>query len=776
MFKAAILLSYQYNMTIETRYLGWEIDTTTGVVIDTLDTACRDLTASNVVGIVGPSLSREAQLIAPLGDKIGIPVISYSATDSGLSNRTVYPNFYRTVPSDGIAALALTKLFNRFNWTSCVIIYQNDAFGSSGANMIVSIFNTSGISVKQMILFDINTLTIQGDLGPILSNTATRIIILWAQSAYSTMILQSALEDSVVGPYFTWILSSDVSLSSFNQTLQQNLIGMLQIEPATAIYVNELINQTLLNAAANLWQQYEPSTFPGTANITNYALFTFDATWALIQALQAMCSSTINNSSSCLSLNQSSYCFDHRLVQSTALINSMNSINFLGVTGPIQFTANTTDRVNVWPGNSSTQPTDKPILRGVTLRISVIESVPFTIVDYVANGSSNSTLQLSGYIIDLIKALQKSLGFVPTITLANSNKTYDQLVLGVRNGAYDMLVGDVTITSTRRESVDFSKSIFDNSLRIIMKKNPTASVKLFAFMRPFSVGLWLLALAAVCFSGFLFCLIERQENEELRERPLFSQYIMSLWYSFCNIVGCGAGYDACTAPGRLFTGGLYILSVILVATFTANLASFLTIEKTQNSITGIDDIKNGKIPFNRIGIHVGTASEDFYLSEVSKGIRNYYQLKSTQQMYNYLLSDTIDAGFIDSGIGDYITNNVYCNLTLVGQVFDISAFGIVIPQQWIYAQDLDVAILALREASVLDNLQQQWFEMQECPTVTQPENSIGINEICGVFLIFAVICVLTLLFYAWKKREDIKIYLLPLIRRKDIPPKDIPLE
>ena len=44
-----------------------------------------------------------------------------------------------------------------------------------------------------------------------------------------------------------------------------------------------------------------------------------------------------------------------------------------------------------------------------------------------------------------------------------------------------------------------------------------------------------------------------------------------------------------TATGRLLTTGLYVLSIILVlvATYTANVASHLTLLKSHNIISGI---------------------------------------------------------------------------------------------------------------------------------------------------------------------------------------------
>ncbi len=123
-----------------------------------------------------------------------------------------------------------------------------------------------------------------------------------------------------------------------------------------------------------------------------------------------------------------------------------------------------------------------------------------------------------------------------------------------------------------------------------------------------------------------------------------------------------------------------------MASYTANLASDLTISKSQDSISGLDDVKSGKVSFNRIGIRVGSASETFYFREVSEGRRNYYPLKNKQETYDCLLNDTIDLSFMDIGVAEYLINNVYCNLTFVGGEFNKGIMNIVTPKQWLYGQ------------------------------------------------------------------------------------------
>ncbi|CAF5078501.1 unnamed protein product, partial [Rotaria sp. Silwood1] len=136
MFKAAVILSQQYNITIEGQFIGWNVALTGGRAINAMSSTCQAASTSNIVGIVGPAYSRESPIIADFGERVGIPVISYAATDPELSDRNAYPAFYRTVPSDNAAATAIVKLFIRFNWTSCILIYQNDAYGSNGAKIL----------------------------------------------------------------------------------------------------------------------------------------------------------------------------------------------------------------------------------------------------------------------------------------------------------------------------------------------------------------------------------------------------------------------------------------------------------------------------------------------------------------------------------------------------------------------------------------------------------------------------------------------------------------
>lgn len=802
MFKAAVILSHEYNITVAGQLVGWQTVITTGDVIDTLSRTCAAVSTGNIISLIGPVLSSEAYVIAAFADKIGIPTISYAATDPDLSDRDKYPAFYRVVPSDDVAAIALTQLFLKYNWTTCTIIYQNDVFGLSALKAITEAFNQNGLKVSRTILFDISRLEIQGDLKMGVTDTPSRIVILWAHPVYASMIVQSALDLDVLGPRFTWILSTNIPLRLFNRTFNKNLIGMLTIEPTVGNVVSKPVNKSLLYAAYRVWQQYEPESFPGAANVNNYALFAFDATWTVLQSLSKLCPTVEIRNSSCISIVNSSFCFNSRFGNANALFNNIMDTEFLGVSGQIQFNPNITYRINstyylvqnvqlssnildyvpvlswsgsdkwieiqqsnamVWPGSTTDIPTGIAKLTNVTLRIGVIESIPFTAVSSITDENGVVTPTLVGYAPDIISLLQARMGFIPNIVVVPLNVSYFGLVQAVANGVYDIVVADVTVTSGRREIAGFSTPIFDNSLRIIMRKKQPPSIDFTAYFGPFSINLWMALLSASIFAALLICVLERPENEELKDRSIASAITMSWWYSIGTIMGYGADFHVATAAGRLLTVGLYLLSLVLVASYTANLASDLTISKSKNIITSIDDIKNGKVPFNRVGIRVGTAAEAYYLREISQGIKNYYPLKDRPEMYDSLLKNIIDVSFMDSGTAEYVTNNIFCNLTLVLADFDKSSLAIVIPKNWLYQKDLDVNILALREQGIIDDLQKKWFLTSSCPDSSDSSTGLAIEQMSGLFLTFAIIGVLSLILFAWTNRFKVKDYVLRLI-------------
>ena len=56
--------------------------------------------------------------------------ISSASTSVLLSDKSLYPTFYRTIPSDNMQSKAIAILCKYFNWTRIGILNNNDIFGT----------------------------------------------------------------------------------------------------------------------------------------------------------------------------------------------------------------------------------------------------------------------------------------------------------------------------------------------------------------------------------------------------------------------------------------------------------------------------------------------------------------------------------------------------------------------------------------------------------------------------------------------------------------------
>ena len=116
-----------------------------------------------------------------------------------------------------------------------------------------------------------------------------------------------------------------------NQTLSP-LEGLLTLIPMEVGSGNNddnslNINKTLYRDALIAWlnSSEDQEVYPHHDKISSFAMFAFDATWTLIQALNK---TSFNGQSSIPSFNSSSYCFNSSLENSILYYKYLNETDF----------------------------------------------------------------------------------------------------------------------------------------------------------------------------------------------------------------------------------------------------------------------------------------------------------------------------------------------------------------------------------------------------------------------------------------------------------------
>ncbi|KAF2357748.1 Receptor ligand binding region [Trinorchestia longiramus] len=91
-----------------------------------------------VVGVIGGQKSSVSVQMANVFKLFEIPQVSYISTAASLSQRTLYPYFLRTVPSDNDQAEVILHVLRTFKWTYASLVYSADEYGKSGQRELLT--------------------------------------------------------------------------------------------------------------------------------------------------------------------------------------------------------------------------------------------------------------------------------------------------------------------------------------------------------------------------------------------------------------------------------------------------------------------------------------------------------------------------------------------------------------------------------------------------------------------------------------------------------------
>ncbi|XP_075061872.1 extracellular calcium-sensing receptor-like [Mixophyes fleayi] len=89
-----------------------------------------------LAAVLGASISTHSISIAQILGLSRLPQISYYSTSSLLSDRTQFPSFFRTVPSDAFQSHGLARLILHFRWSWVGLLAADNDYGQLGIQLV----------------------------------------------------------------------------------------------------------------------------------------------------------------------------------------------------------------------------------------------------------------------------------------------------------------------------------------------------------------------------------------------------------------------------------------------------------------------------------------------------------------------------------------------------------------------------------------------------------------------------------------------------------------
>ncbi|KAK3099144.1 hypothetical protein FSP39_000121, partial [Pinctada imbricata] len=400
-----------------------------------------------------------------------------------------------------------------------------------------------------------------------------------------------------------------------------------------------------------------------------------------------------------------------------------------------------------------------PLQGRVISAVMILES-PFTMLK---SGHENRTGndKYEGYCVDLLSEVANKLNFKYQIYLVHDRKFGSRQKNGEWNGIIgELLVGNATmsvaplsINAERESAVDFTKPFMTRYISVLMKVPETES-SYFEFLYPLSVQVYVFTLIAFMVVGIVLYLLEKYGITRGKINSVIS-FQESLWFVFGSLLQGSTDAAPMTTPGRILTSAWWFFVLILVSSYTANLAAFLTVKKINTPIKTVMDLSSqSKVKFGTVKnsavtlFFTRTEIESFRLMgeqmlEVDPGS----MVETSEQGFRKVNEEKY-AFFWDSTVNRYMTTK-NCNLVEIGPPFGPRGFGIGTPPGATYLEGLSMAILQLSDTGVLNMLENKWWGPKDCPShldsSADDANELQIDKLAGIFfvlsggIIFAVI-------------------------------------
>eukprot|EP00090_Calanus_glacialis_P018797 TRINITY_DN29121_c0_g1_i1.p1 TRINITY_DN29121_c0_g1~~TRINITY_DN29121_c0_g1_i1.p1 ORF type:complete len:1142 (-),score=246.94 TRINITY_DN29121_c0_g1_i1:120-3545(-) len=724
-----------------------------------------------------------------------IPVLGISSRDSAFSDKNIHVSFLRTVPPYSHQADVWVELLKHFQYRQLVFIHASDTDGRS----LLGRFQTKTqdldaddqeVKVEKVEEFEPGQESYTEVLKS-LRDCQARVYFLYATKKDAEKIFAEAAAQNMTGQGYAWIVTEQALQSS---NIPDGALG-LQLTSSTdeKAHIHDSLH-ILACAIAKLYENEEdveeaPSNCNSSGSIweTGKKLFnyireqTFEGRTGRV-AFDAM-GDRLFAEYKVVNIQRGTRGADPEHVV-------VGNYSFSNVTHNMLLQVE--DNSIIWPGGSRVKPSG--VMIPTHLKVLTIVERPFIYIrnktfgvpceedkpnegweecpEYVFH--TNNTLIsppvggsycCRGYCMDLLQHLRQTCNFTYSLYvsldsdyggLERNNDTGKQewtgLIGELVGERADLIVAPLTINPERAQVMEFSKPFKYQGITILQKRQPRAS-QLVSFLQPFKYTLWILVLVSVKVIALCLYLLDRfspfgrynVEPKEMKEEESLN-LTSAIWFAWGVLLNSGIGEGTPRSFSARVLGMVWAgFAMIIVASYTANLAAFLVLDKPQTSLTGINDPRLRNPVENFTYATVKGSSVDMYFRRQVELSNMYRTMEGTHYKTPELAIDAILNGSLKAFIWDSSRLEFEaarkCDLITAGELFGRSGYGVGLQKNSPWADKITLAILDYHESGLMEDLDNKWIlssttDTQDCKAKDGNNPvTLGLENMRGVFIL-----------------------------------------
>ncbi|XP_059470883.1 glutamate receptor ionotropic, kainate 2 isoform X7 [Neocloeon triangulifer] len=505
---------------------------------------------------------------------------------------------------------------------------------------------------------------------------------------------------------------------------------------------------------------------------------------------------------------------EHPWEDGLSLYNYLNTASLHGLTGHIEFIEGRRSDfkldimklkreqlqlVGHWSMGHGVNITDpaafyESSVNNITLIVMTREEKPYVMVREDKNLTGNSRYE--GFCIDLLKAIANQVDFNYDIRLVPDHmygvydpetKSWNGIVRELMDKRADLAVASMTINYARESVIDFTKPFMNLGIGILFKVSESMPKRLFSFMKPLAVEIWLSMLGAYVLVSLTIWVVARFSPYEWRvpepcclgvlepeaEPEVYENDFTlsnSFWFTIGTLMQQGSDLNPQATSTRIVGGIWWFFTLIIISSYTANLAAFLTVERMITPIENAAELaEQTEISYGTL--EGGSTMTFFRDSKIGIYQKMWRFMESKRpsvfvNSYEEGIKRVLEGNYaflMESTMLDYAVQRD-CNLTQIGGLLDSKGYGIATPKGSPWRDKISLAILELQEKGTIQILYDKWWKNtgdvcnRDDKSKESKANALGVENIGGVFVVLlcglALAIIVAVLEFCWNSRKN----------------------